>query len=98
MEISEGKNMTDYIHSRHRQYLVLVLRYWPSGRYWYWYWYWKSEFSGIGIGIGIDNPGFPGIGIGIGIDPGALPSIGIGIGVWQVLTQYQYLDLDEKFA
>ena len=53
---------------RHRQYLVLVLRYWCFGQYWYWYWYWKSQISkywywywywktdsvGIGIGIGID--------------------------------------------
>ena len=56
------------IHIRHRQYLVLVLRYWCFGQYWYWYWYWKSQISkywywywywktdsaGIGIGIGID--------------------------------------------
>ena len=59
---------TQQMWTRHRQYLVLVLRYWCFGRYWYWYWYWKSQFprywywywywkidsEGIGIGIGID--------------------------------------------
>ena len=64
--------MTSIIHQhhilklgiRHRQYLVLVLRYWCFGQYWYWYWksqiskywywYWKTDSVGIGIGIGID--------------------------------------------
>ena len=58
--------ITNVAGIRHRQYLVLVLRYWCFGQYWYWYWYWKSQISkywywywktdsaGIGIGIGID--------------------------------------------
>ena len=40
-----NSRFTSHVYSRHRQYLVLVLRYWGFDQYWYWYWYWGLHFG-----------------------------------------------------